>query len=119
MYKEALAELVSKLHGSDEVVLVKDMIIKSGIYVQKVIAHEAQIITKPANSPEEYRQHVAEADVQRSIAHNSLISSVAIVNRLCKSVGSPSIFCGNIGNRVEVAEFAFDLVKEIFESRRL
>lgn len=119
MYKEILMELVSKLPNADGIMLVRDMITNCGTYVQKVVALEAQIITRLADNPEEYRQRIAEMDKQRSVSHNALISSVKIVNRLCRSVDMPPLFLGNIDNRVDVAEFAADLVKEIFQSRRL
>lgn len=119
MYKEKISELLGKLQTSDEIILVRDMIANSGVYVQKVVALESYIITRAVDDPEEYRQRVVEMDKMRSTAHNALIASVAIVNRLCKTVDMSPIFIGDISKRVEVAEFAAELVNEIFQGRRL
>jgi succinate dehydrogenase/fumarate reductase-like Fe-S protein len=119
MYREMLIELVLKLQMNDEVELVRDMIINCGAYIQKVNVLEAQVITRAVDNPEDYRQLVSEMDKQRSTAHNALISSVAIINRLCKTVDMPPLFPGNIDNRIEVAEFAMKLVNEMFQHRRL
>lgn len=119
MYKEIIMDLISRLESAYEIVLVRDMITNCEVYLQKVIALEAQIITRTAIDSEEYRQRVSEMDKQRSTAHNSLISSVAIVNRLCRIADLPPLFPGNIDNRIEVAEFAMKLVNEMFQHRRL
>ena len=68
---------------------------------------------------EEYRNTVSSLDKNRSLAHNSLISDVTAMNRLCTKAGIEPVYKGNIDNRIEVADFAKEIATELFEKRRI
>lgn len=121
MYKEKIADLVSRLHSKGElesIELVTEMLKICGAYIQRVNVIEALLISRPSKDPEKYRQMVTELDKQRSDTHNSLISSITVLNRLCKTADMQPIFEGDTKNRVEVAEFALKVVNEFFNDRR-
>lgn len=121
MYKEKIADLVSRLQSKGEqesVPLVTEMLKICGAYIQRVNVLEALLISRPSEDPEKYRQMVTELDKQRSDTHNSLISSVTVLNRLCKTADMQPIFEGDTKNRAEVAEFALKVVNEFFNDRR-
>lgn len=98
--------------------LIQQMIIDATRYIQSVIEHESQKNTgRYILDPDEYRQHIADLDKSRSTRHNSLIASVAVVNRLCTKSGFDPIYKGNPEDRVAIGDFAFELVAGIFSNR--
>jgi hypothetical protein len=122
MYKQIINQLVSNLkdrNDSDAISLVNETLKNCWKYIQRVNELEAYLLTKSADTPESYQQIVTELDKSRSVSHDSLISSVKIVNRLCIEADLQPIFSGNIENRIEVAEFAMEVALEIFRERRL
>ena len=122
MYKEQIGTIIGKLsteNDQDSVQLVDEMLKNCMAYVQKVYALEVYILTKTEGDPDEYRQTVSNMDHTRSVTHNALISSVKIVNRIFDRAGLPPIFTGDTEKRIEVANFAMEIVSELFSLRRL
>ncbi len=123
MYKEKIEKLVRLLNGAGEQDMAKDMdeILKScAFYIDRVVAMEsAQSILRFTLEPDDYRMTLTELDKNRKIAHNGLIANVKLMNRYCKLVGIDPIFKGDTDSRIEVAEFAMEIVKDIFETRKL
>ncbi len=60
-----------------------------------------------------------EMDKNRTIIHNSAISSTKVINRLCEAKELPLFFKGNIEDRVEIAEFIKGVVVNIFENSKI
>jgi len=123
LYKEKIEKLVRLLNGAGEQDMAKDMdeILKScAFYIDRVVAMEsAQSILRFTLEPDDYRMTLTELDKNRKIAHNGLIANVKLMNRYCKLVGIDPIFKGDTDSRIEVAEFAMEIVKDIFETRKL
>ena len=56
-------------------------------------------------------------DRTRHDAHETAIANVRLVNRLAELYGVGPLFTGNDQNRIEVADFALDVVVQIFQNR--
>lgn len=67
--------------------------------------------------PEEYREHLVNLDKSRKIAHDSLIVSTRLLNKLCRLYDIEPIYKGS-DSRIEVAEFAKQVVDEFFAERK-
>jgi len=121
MSKQRLSKLISH-YSNDTVVLglIESAVKACSRYVVAVNDLELYLLMNSSSTEgQEYRDTVSSLDRNRSFAHNSLISDVTAMNRLCVKAGIDTVFTGNVDNRIEVAEFAKDLVAEIFESRRI
>ena len=68
---------------------------------------------------DEYKNEVEEVDEKRTRIHNAAIAATKVINRLCESNDLSLFFEGNIDDRVEVAEFIKNVVKNVFENRKL
>jgi tetrahydromethanopterin S-methyltransferase subunit H len=66
-----------------------------------------------------YRQICTERDKARRAYHNSLISKVSLCNRFAKKINVEPLFEGNENDRVEVADFAFQVLAAFFMERKL
>ena len=56
-------------------------------------------------------------DRTRHDAHEAAIANVRLVNRLAELYSVGPLFTGNDQNRLEVADFALDVVVQIFQNR--
>ena len=115
-----MIKYLANTDDSDYLDLAKDLVISASEYVHSVNALEISIIVdKYTEDSTEYRESIEKLDKQRSIAHNALITKVKIVNRICRAHEIPIIFVGNEEARIEIADFAHELVAEFFNNRRL
>ena len=121
MLKKKLSDLVSAYNNDKDILdLICSSVRACQKYITVVCELELALLTaKHVMDADEYREAVSDLDKKRSLAHNNLISEVGILCRLGVKAGQKPIFEGNIEGRIAVAEFAKDLVAEIFESRRL
>ena len=101
----------------DERALVEEMVLNAGDYVQAVINTEAKRINYAGREGEALRKAFGEADSRRTIVHNSLISMVDTVNRLCQLHDLSPIYTGD-NQRRHYGDFALRLVTELFEERK-
>ena len=53
----------------------------------------------------------------RHDAHEAAIENVCLVNRVAELYGAGPLFTGDDQNRPEVADFALDVVVQIFQNR--
>lgn len=60
-----------------------------------------------------------ELDAERHNTHEGLILSVKLLNSICRMVGLEPIFRGNVEERVEIGDFAIQVVSELFQTRKL
>ncbi|SHF76596.1 Protein of unknown function [Caldanaerobius fijiensis DSM 17918] len=67
---------------------------------------------------EEYREYIANLDRNRKIAHDALIASTKLLNKLCKIYGEPAIYTGG-ESRIEIAKFAIAVTDELVTTRTL
>ncbi len=108
------------IDDADAIEIIEDAIYIYGEYTLYVYKMESlRSILKTRLESEEYINKIQEMDKNRTIIHNSAISSTKVINRLCEAKELPLFFKGNIEDRVEIAEFIKDVVVNIFENRKI
>ena len=72
-------------------------------------------------SKEDYRTKLTELDKSRSICHNSVISNIKILNRLCLQQNIPVVYEGIVSEerpyRVEIADSVLAYVEKVSANR--
>ena len=123
MYREKINEFIRVISESNDrecLDLMEDLISSASDYVRRVNVLEIGLMVGKYNKEgSEYREYIEKLDKLRSSAHNALITNVKIINRLCKNNDLPPIYIGNEEDRIQVAEFAKQVVEELFTTRRL
>ena len=123
MYREKINEFIrtiSETNDKECLELMEDLISSASDYVRRVNVLEIGLMVGKYNKEgDEYREYIEKLDKLRSSAHNALITNVKIINRLCKNNDLPLIYSGNEEDRIKVAEFAKQVVEELFTTRRL
>ena len=114
-YLPRITELLP-LCDSDERELIDTMLSDCAEYVLAVSKHIRAKNNYLGREQDAYRSAVSEADSSRTIFHNSLISSVDIVNRIFALHDFPPIYTGGPVRR-NYGDFALALVSELFEAR--
>lgn len=73
-------------------------------------------------SREDFQQEVISLDQSRTASHNTVISNINILNRLCKQSGIPLIYEGVVSierpYRVEIADVVLAYVAQVIETRQ-
>ena len=108
---------LTQVCDEDERALIEEMVINAGDYVQAVINTECKRINYTNRGGDEFRKAFSEADSRRTIVHNSLISMVDTVNKLCQLHDLSPIYTGD-NQRRHYGDFAQKLVNEIFDERK-
>jgi hypothetical protein len=85
-------------------------------YVDIVSVQGLAIQTAGNDISPENSQELARIDENRTRAHNSLISQIGTVNRLCQSLEVEPIYSGS-ENRREKGDFAPELIYSYFHAR--
>ncbi len=123
--KEKFTALIEAISGSDEpnkkddLQVVEDFYQACGEYVQAVVQMEAAIITaRDRMEGREYREYLSQLDNSRQHAHEALIASVKILERICLMYQVEPVYQGPT-ERVPIAEFAMQAVEEVFRKRKL
>lgn len=123
MYREkvdAFLNTISRTPDSDFVDLIDELINASAEYIRRVVVLEAAVSVGKFNKEgAAYRENIQTLDGNRSAAHNSLIVTVKAINGLCRKHAIPLIFEGSEEKRIEIADFAQQLVDEYFSTRKL
>ena len=96
---------------------VESVILNAGIYVAAVTTMECAAMNLQNRKGEDYRSEVSRTDAARSRAHNAFIDSVNFANKLADSFGVEKIYTGGPERR-NYGDFAFAIVKEIYDSRQ-
>lgn len=122
MLRERIREIglvISNSEDLDCVEVLEDLIQSAAEYVMDVNVFEGGIlISKYYKDGEQYRNYIEGLDKERTSAHNELIANVKIINRLCRKYSLSPIYDGDEEDRVAIANFGFELAKEIFITRR-
>jgi len=119
--KERINALLEKIKDDPDLVsLVRDMVDSCANYVDTVVNMEnmINIYRFRTEDPAEFRIMVQRLDQSRRIVHNSVISNVRIIDRLCKLNNVELVYGGSDEDRLAVAEFAKKVVDEFFEDRK-
>jgi len=119
--KNKVNALLEKIKDyADKTSLVRDMVDSCANYVDTVVNMEnaINVYRFRVEDPSELRVMIQRLDQTRRIVHNTVISNVRIVDRLCKINGVEPVFGGLDEDRLAIAEFAKKVVDEFFEERR-
>jgi len=123
MYREKINEfirIISKSNDRECLNLMQGVISSASDYVRRLNVLEIGLMVGKYNKEgAEYREYIEKLDKQRSNAYNALITNVKIINKLCKNNDLASIYSGNEEDRIQVAEFAQNVVEELFSTGRL
>ena len=121
---DAYVELAEKIKAStspdaaEDLEALDDAMTSFREYVMKVDVGEQQIrLASVRFEGDEYREMLTRYDRTRHDAHEAAIANVRFVNRLAELYGVGPLFTGNDQNRLEVADFALDVVIQIFQNR--
>lgn len=123
MYREKIEAFLESAAGSSDIEYadtVKEMVEAAGEYMKRVAVLEAARATaRLTMETEEYQECMEALDRSRSSAHDTLIFHVKVVNRICRSMGTALIFEGDESSRIEIADFAQQIINELFSTRKL
>ena len=121
---DAYIELAEKIKTSvspdapDDLEALNDAMTSFREYVMRVDMGEQQIrLAAVRFEGEEYREMLTRYDRTRHDAHEAAIANVRLINRLAELYSVGPLFTGNDQNRLEVADFALDVVVQIFQNR--
>ena len=121
---DAYIELAEKIKASgspdaaEDLEALDDAMTSFREYVVKVDMGEQQIrLAAVRFEGDEYREMLTRYDRTRHDAHEAAIANVRLVNRLAELYSVGPLFTGNDQNRLEVADFALDVVVQIFQNR--
>jgi len=113
-----LIEEMEKKSAKEDIEIVQSFVQDCSKYVDAVVNMENAItVSRFILEPDAYREHLVNLDKSRKIAHDSLIVSVKLVNKLCRLYDVDPIYKGS-DSRIEVAEFAKQVVDEFFAERK-
>lgn len=121
MFKKEVLDNLVKAYKDDKDVLemIYDSLESMSSYVKAVNSMENTItVLRFKMDPEEYHIRVQELDRNRKIIHDGVISSIKFLNRISNVAHLPLFYSGDVDDRYEVATFAGEVVKEIFDNRQ-
>jgi len=120
MHKEKIINLIEALRTQDnaqqKIAMVYRLLETANRYIAVVCEHTWKLQMQRWNNSIEHSQEVAEIDKKRSLVHNSLISLINSVNRLCENSGLPRLYDGE-DERRQMGDFALELVEAYFRDR--
>lgn len=96
--------------------MIEEMIVGAADYVHAVTVMETKVANYFGRSGDDKSEAVATADSWRTGRHESLMTKVNIVNRICANHGMEPIYTGG-SHRRQYGDFALELVTEIFVGR--
>ena len=106
-------------YANEDVQAVEDFISDCGNYVDKVTTMEAALsVARFRMEPDEYREFIIRLDRNRKYAHDALIASVRVMNRLCGVYDVAKIYEGP-DERIPIGDFALEVSTEFFKERKL
>lgn len=123
--REKFTELTNKIKESNseyalnDIKNVEEYIQECGNYIKRVNDMEAALtVARYRMEPEDYREYIVELDKKRKVAHDSLIASTRLLNKLCNLYGVEPIYSGS-DSRIEIADLAKAVVDEMYDTRKL
>ncbi|WP_286909609.1 DUF3232 domain-containing protein [Clostridium sp. UBA1652] len=117
MIEKKVNLLISIIKNDEEkLLLVVDLLESCSKYSSSVtmLALFSMIGKVKCKSIEEYREEMKKLDFIRRVNHQSLISLIKAVDRLCIQNQVPEIYGKNYDERKEIAIFAHELTNEYF-----
>ncbi|HEX3012332.1 MAG TPA: DUF3232 domain-containing protein [Syntrophomonadaceae bacterium] len=95
---------------------VISLVEKAVLYVEKVVKQSAQIQMTAGQQDRDTMETLAKMDASRSIAHDSFIAEINIVNRFCAEYSINAVYEGK-NERRQQGDFALQLVTQYFCDR--
>ena len=108
---------LSRVCDAEEREMIEEMILAAAAYIAAVVKMETSALNVAGRTDADLRDMVSETDRARTIAHDKLIVSVDIVNRISSTHDLPPIYTGSTVRRA-YGDFALALSAEIFRDRR-
>ena len=120
MHNEKIIKLIEALRTQDNVqqkiAMIYRLLETANRYVAVVTEHTWKLQMQIWDNSVEHSQEVAEIDKKRTQVHNSLISLINSVNRLCENNSLPRLYDGE-DERRQMGDFALELVETYFRDR--
>jgi len=123
--KQKILNLINAINGSSgqhkdsDLRAVEDFIADCGSYVERVTAMEAALATARYHmEPDNYQDLIVRLDRNRKYAHDALIASVRLMNRLCGVYNAKPVYTGP-DERILIAELAAEVAMEFFKERKM
>ena len=120
MHKKKIVKLIETLQTQDnaqqKIAMVYRLLETANRYVAAVTEHTWKLQMQIWDNSVEHSQEVAEIDKKRTQVHNSLISLINSVNRLCENNSLPRLYDGE-DERRQMGDFALELVETYFRDR--
>lgn len=121
---DAYVQLADKIKASnsvdaaDDLEALNDAMTSFREYVSVVDAGEQQVrLAAVRFEGEEYCEMITRYDRNRHNQHEDAIVNVRLVNRLAEIYGVSPLFTGDDAERLQVADFALDVVVQLFQNR--
>lgn len=123
--KQAISLLINAVNveaGIDEAIrkreiaLIANLLESAQKYIGIVVKQGFLLQVNEVTSDRDLLEELATLDKSRSRTHDSLISQITIINRLCTTYGLEPLFQGGEG-RMEKGNFALELVNAYFQER--
>jgi len=122
LVKKAINNLVEKAEAKDakeDLEIIQDFVQDCSRYIDTVVNMENAIsVARFIMEADEYREHLVNLDRSRKMAHDSLIVSTRLLNKLCRLYDIEPVYKGS-DSRIEVAEFAKAVVDDFFAERKI
>lgn len=118
--KVVMIKLVNEFKN-DELVLemIRETLNSCSMYVHVINRQEITVSVEKYVLPRnELNDKIDNLDNLRKLTHDSIISGFKAINRLCIKCNLEKFYKGNEDDRVEVAEFAMEIVKSSFDNRK-
>ena len=128
MYKinnETITKLITTCHEDKDILDILYSSLKSFEEYHSVIFDMEtwmKVFSYKSIDKEEYQSKVTDMDIRRTMCHNSVLSSVNILNRLATKENFPLVYDGIVSEerpyRREVANAVLEYVENIIKNRR-
>jgi len=125
IHKESIQKLINNHKDDIETLnLIKNCLSSFGEYHARIYKMETWLsMYGYHNMPkEDYQNDMTGLDKSRSVAHNTVISNIGILNRLCDQNNISPVYEGIVSverpHRVEIADAVLAYVEEIVTQRR-
>ena len=123
--KQRINTLIERINQSEDsekreyLQAVETMIGDCGKYIERVSVMEAaQATARFRLEADEYKELIVRLDRARKSAYDGMMVSVKLVDRVCALMGVEKVY-GGPDERILIADFAGEVVKEYFDERRL
>ena len=123
--ENTLNELITRYADDKEILdIIYNTVTAIEEYHSAILKMEAWMKVYSYNSvdKDEYQQNITDMDKRRTMCHNSVLSSVNILNRLAAKENLPLLYDSIVSEerpyRTEVADAVLEYIEDIIKKRR-